>query len=68
VSIAAFAAALGVRLGGENSYHGEKKVKPYLGDALKPITEDIALQALQLLDRLQFLWLGIGFVLLLLNL
>jgi adenosylcobinamide-phosphate synthase len=56
-----------VRLGGENSYRGEKKVKPSLGDALKPLTEDSAVQTLKLLGGLQVLWLGIGFVLLLLK-
>jgi adenosylcobinamide-phosphate synthase len=64
VSIAAFAAALGVRLGGENSYRGEKKIKPFLGDALYPLTQETAEQTLKLLDRLQILWLVIGFVLL----
>ncbi len=68
VSMAAFAAVLGVRLGGENSYRGEKKVKPYLGDSLKPLTQDIVLQTLKLLDRLQVLWIGIGFIMLLLKL
>jgi adenosylcobinamide-phosphate synthase len=64
VSIAAFAAALGVRLGGENSYRGAKKIKPYLGDALYPLTQKKVKQALKLLDRLQILWLVIGFALL----
>jgi adenosylcobinamide-phosphate synthase len=64
VSIAAFAAALGVRLGGENSYRGEKKIKPFLGDALHPLTQETAEQTLRLLDRLQILWVVIGFVLL----
>jgi adenosylcobinamide-phosphate synthase len=65
VSIAAFAAVLGVRLGGENSYGGEKKIKPFLGDPLDPLTQETAEQALKLLDRLQILWLVLGFVLLL---
>ncbi|MGA7953958.1 MAG: adenosylcobinamide-phosphate synthase CbiB [Gloeobacterales cyanobacterium] len=64
VSIAAFAAALGVRLGGENSYHGEKKIKPFLGDALYPLTQETSEQTLRLLDRLQILWVIIGLVLL----
>jgi adenosylcobinamide-phosphate synthase len=64
LSIAAFAAVLGVRLGGENSYRGAKKIKPFLGDALYPLTQDTAEQTLKLLDRLQILWLVIGFVLL----
>ena len=65
VSIAAFAAVLGVRLGGDNSYGGEKKIKPFLGDPLNPLTQETAEQALKLLDRLQILWLVLGFVLLL---
>ncbi len=64
VSIAAFAAALGVRLGGENSYRGEKKIKPFLGDALYPLTQETAEQTLKLLNRLQILWVVIGFILL----
>lgn len=64
VSIAAFAAALGVRLGGENSYRGAKKIKPFLGDALYPLTQKKAKETLKLLDRLQILWLVIGFALL----
>ncbi len=64
VSIAVFAAALGVRLGGENSYRGEKKIKPFLGDALYPLTHKTAEQTLKLLDHLQILWLVMGFVLL----
>ena len=40
ISEAAMAGALGVRLGGTNSYDGVIYVQPYLGDALRPL--DIA--------------------------
>ncbi len=34
---AAMAGALGVRLGGENSYFGKKSFRPYMGDATRPL-------------------------------
>jgi len=34
---AAAAGALGVRLGGENSYFGVKSLKPYIGDTVEPL-------------------------------
>ena len=39
---AAFAAALGVRLGGENTYHGLREVRAELGDGRPPAPADIA--------------------------
>ncbi len=39
---AAFAAALGVRLGGANAYHGEVELRPALGDGRPPELADIA--------------------------
>lgn len=55
----AYAAALGVQLGGTNSYQGVIKDKPLLGDAIAPITPEKIYQALQL-NRYSFLlWLGI---------
>ena len=44
----AYAAALGVQLGGENTYRGERKFKPLLGDALRPITCDVINEAFTL--------------------
>ena len=40
---AAFAASLGIRLGGSNSYNGETEVRPSLGDGRSPEIEDIYL-------------------------
>ncbi len=34
---AAMAGALGIRLGGENSYFGKKSFRPYMGDGTKPL-------------------------------
>lgn len=61
----AFAAILGVQLGGTNSYRGELKPKPLLGDPLHPITPAKIHQALQLTRACFLIWLGIGLVYLL---
>jgi adenosylcobinamide-phosphate synthase len=37
ISEAAMAGALGVRLGGANSYDGIEEVRPYIGEALRPL-------------------------------
>ncbi|MBD0335818.1 MAG: cobalamin biosynthesis protein [Cyanobacteria bacterium Co-bin13] len=50
----AYAAALGVQLGGPNRYRGVIKVKPKLADDLQPITPDLIRQAMEL-TRLAFL-------------
>jgi len=50
----AYAAALGVQLGGENQYRGKVKLKPLLGDATTPITDDIISRAM-MLTRWSFL-------------
>jgi adenosylcobinamide-phosphate synthase len=42
VAEAAFAAALGVRLGGANTYAGRHEVRPWLGTGSAPRTADIA--------------------------
>jgi adenosylcobinamide-phosphate synthase len=39
---AAFAGALGVRLGGQNRYQGRREVRPYLGDGRAPDAADVA--------------------------
>ena len=44
----AYAAALGVQLGGPNTYRGQLKVKPLLGDATRPITDEVIAAALGL--------------------
>ncbi len=60
----AYAAALGVQLGGPNTYRGLVKVKPLLGDAVQPITGDRIAQALALTRRAALLWLVLGLALL----
>ena len=56
----AYAAALGVQLGGTNSYRGVIKDKPFLGDAIAPITPKTIDQALQLTRYSFLLWLAIA--------
>jgi adenosylcobinamide-phosphate synthase len=50
----AYAAALGVQMGGPNQYRGKLIVKPRLGDATKPITSEVIAEAFRL-TRLSFL-------------
>jgi adenosylcobinamide-phosphate synthase len=58
----AYAAALGVQVGGINYYRGEIQAKPQLGDDLHPITSDIIHQALRLTRSSFLVWLGLGVV------
>ncbi|HEY9761817.1 MAG TPA: adenosylcobinamide-phosphate synthase CbiB [Trichocoleus sp.] len=53
----AYAAALGVQVGGPNRYQGIIKIKPILGDALHPITPDRIQQAMQLTRWAFLIWL-----------
>jgi adenosylcobinamide-phosphate synthase len=55
----AYAAALGVRVGGINYYRGEPQAKPLLGDDLQPISSAIIQQALHLTRSSFLLWLGL---------
>jgi adenosylcobinamide-phosphate synthase len=55
----AYAAALGVQIGGINYYRGQVQYKPLLGDDLQPITADIIIQALRLTRYSFLLWLGL---------
>jgi adenosylcobinamide-phosphate synthase len=55
----AYAAILGVQVGGTNWYRGVAKHKPLLGDAKNPITASSIHQALQLTRFCFLLWLGI---------
>jgi adenosylcobinamide-phosphate synthase len=55
----AYAAALGVQVGGINYYRGQIQEKPRLGDDLQPITADIIHQALRLTRYSFILWLGL---------
>ena len=62
----AYAAALGVQVGGENSYRGVIKQKPFLGDPQQPITSTTIKQALQLTRYSFLITLGLftgGFIL-----
>lgn len=59
----AYAAALGVQLGGENLYQGEVKRKPLLGEPNVEMTMATVRQALRLLRWVCWLWLGVGVVL-----
>lgn len=51
---AAVAGALGVRLGGVNSYFGQPSTRPFMGDPLQP------LQARHILQAVQLMWLVYG--------
>jgi adenosylcobinamide-phosphate synthase len=61
----AYAAVLGVQMGGINWYRGVGKPKPLLGDAIKPITSAVINQALFLTHTAFLLWLGVAIALLL---
>lgn len=61
----AYAATLGVQMGGTNWYRGVAKPKPFLGDATVPITVPIIQTAIQLTRWCFLLWLT-GAVLLIL--
>jgi adenosylcobinamide-phosphate synthase len=64
-SEAAYAAILGVELGGINYYGGEIREKPRLGKSIYPISAELIEEALKL-ARLCFLsWLGFGIIFLL---
>jgi adenosylcobinamide-phosphate synthase len=56
----AYAAVLGVQMGGINWYRGIAKKKPLLGDPIYPITPDSIDQALQLTRYAFLLWLGLA--------
>jgi adenosylcobinamide-phosphate synthase len=55
----AYAAALGVQLGGPNYYKGLLKQKPLLGEALRPITPGAIQQATRLTRDCFLIWLMI---------
>lgn len=61
----AYAAVLGVQLGGTNWYRGVIKHKPSLGDLIHPISELQIQQALQLTRYCFLIWLGVAIALLL---
>jgi adenosylcobinamide-phosphate synthase len=49
ISEAAMAGALGVRLGGRNSYDGVEEARPYLGDPLRPLELSCIPQAIRVM-------------------
>ena len=64
--ISAMALALGIKLGGDTSYFGKVKSKPYFGEGREKITKEDIQNALALqlrLDIFIILFLGIGVVL-----
>ncbi len=63
----AYAAVLGVQVGGINWYRGVAKSKPLIGDAIYPITSARIYRALQLTRYCFFTWLLIAIALLLVN-
>jgi len=56
----AYAAALGVQVGGPNTYKGIVKEKPLLGDALQPLTAERVEAAFRLTRRCFLSWLGLA--------
>ncbi|QQE66737.1 cobalamin biosynthesis protein [Leptolyngbya sp. BL0902] len=56
----AYAAALGVQLGGVNSYRGQPKEKPLLGEAEQPITPECIRRGMALTRWAFLLWLSLG--------
>ncbi|MEO1210676.1 MAG: adenosylcobinamide-phosphate synthase CbiB [Cyanobacteria bacterium J06638_20] len=54
----AYAAALGVQVGGTNTYRGIVKHKPLLGDGDRSITPGVIQEAMQLTRLAFLLWLG----------
>lgn len=60
---AAFAGALGVRLGGPDFYDGERVEKPAIGDATIAFTPDLILKANRLMYASGFLAAAVGFAL-----
>ncbi len=59
-SEAAYAAALGVQVGGTNWYRGVAKQKPLLGEATQNIAPDHIFAALHLTRRCFMIWLAIA--------
>lgn len=63
----AYAAALGVQVGGINYYKEQVQQKPLLGDDLQPITAKTIQQALKLTRYSFLLWLGLLSIFLMVN-
>ncbi|BAY51631.1 cobalamin biosynthesis protein CobD [Thermostichus vulcanus NIES-2134] len=63
----AYAAALGVRLGGTNIYRGTVKVKPFLGEPLHSFDQKTIQSALDLSRQIYLMALGLTGILLLIS-
>ncbi len=63
----AYAAVLGVQVGGINWYRGVAKPKPLLGNLIYPITAERIYKALQLTRYCFLTWLSIAIAMLLIN-
>ncbi len=63
----AYAAILGVQLGGLNYYRGVAKYKPLLADPIHPITTEKVYEAMQLTRYCFLIWLGLAIGLILLT-
>lgn len=63
----AYAAILGVQMGGTNWYRGIAKEKPLLGDPIYPINPQHIQRALQLTRYCFLLWLGVAIAILLIR-
>jgi adenosylcobinamide-phosphate synthase len=60
ISEAAMAGALGVRLGGRNTYDGVEEVRPYLGDPIRPLETSCIPQAMRIMYATSAAGLGLG--------
>jgi adenosylcobinamide-phosphate synthase len=60
ISEAAMAGALGVRLGGRNTYDGAEEVRPYLGDPVQPLAAPCIPQAVRIMYATSAAGLGLG--------
>lgn len=58
----AYAATLGVQMGGLNRYQGQIKAKPLLGDPHQPITPERIHAALRLTRHSILLWITLGLI------
>jgi adenosylcobinamide-phosphate synthase len=56
----AYAAILGVQVGGTNWYRGVEKHKPFLGDSIQPITPERVRKALNLTRLCFLIWLSVA--------
>lgn len=57
---AAMAGALGIRLGGQNTYGGVENRRPYLGDPLRPLASACILQAIRIMYATSAVALVVG--------